>query len=278
MASAQNRETASPTVRLVAHVAKMARIRKKLTQEQLGKMIGYSAAAISAMESCAQPPSDDMLMKLEEVLGDGMGIFEQARLYMRMEAYPPQFKGYAPLEQASLGLQLYAPQVVHGLFQTERYARALIGGGYPPLPEARVNQLVEARMARKTLFDRDPVPLIEVILEETVLTRTIGSEDIMREQRRYLVDCAQRRNVTLHVLPLEAGKFGEYAGDQGSLNVLETPEHERLVYLEPQDESLLITDPPKVSMYGHLYAKIRSQTLGPRESPDLIMRLAGVEV
>nr|MDT0524085.1 Scr1 family TA system antitoxin-like transcriptional regulator [Streptomyces sp. DSM 41633] len=104
-----------------------------------------------------------------------------------------------------------------------------------------------------------------------------GSEEIMREQLLYLVECARRRNVTLLVLPLDAGKYGEYDGGRGEMNLIETPEHEHLAYLEPQDESLLISDPAKVSVYAQRYAKIRSQALGPRESLDLIMRLAGVK-
>ncbi|MFD5190013.1 Scr1 family TA system antitoxin-like transcriptional regulator [Streptomyces sp. NPDC058357] len=277
MARAENKEMASPTAKLVADVAKRARIRKKLTQDQLGKQIGFSAAAVSAMETCAQPASDDMLVALERVLGDSMGIFERARLYMRMEAYPPQFKPHAPLEQAALSLRVYSMQVVYGLFQTEDYARALIGGGYPPLPEQRVEQLVEARMVRKMLFDRDPLPMIEMVIEESALTRVIGSDSIMRAQMQYLVECASRRNVTINVLALDCGKFGEYAGARGELTLLETPQHEHLVYLEPQDESLLISDPGKVSTYAQRYAKIRSQAMGPRESLDLIKRLAGVK-
>ncbi|MFI5744884.1 Scr1 family TA system antitoxin-like transcriptional regulator [Streptomyces sp. NPDC051644] len=277
MARAENKETASPTAKLVADVAKKARIRKKLTQEQLGKEIGFSAAAASAMETCAQPASDEMLVGLERVLGDGMGLFEQARIYMRMEAYPPQFKPHVPLEQAALSLHLYSMPIVHGLFQTEDYARALISGSYPPLSEQRVEQLVEGRMVRKVLFDREPLPMIELILEESVLTRVIGNASTMRAQMRYLAECARRRNVTLNVLTLDCGKFGEYAGDRGGMTLVETPEHEHLVYLEPQDESLLISDPGKVSTYAQRYAKIRSQAMGPHESLDLIEQLAGVE-
>ncbi|MFJ2585668.1 Scr1 family TA system antitoxin-like transcriptional regulator [Streptomyces sp. NPDC087538] len=277
MARAENKETASPTAKLVADVAKNARMRKKLTQEQLGKEIGFSAAAVSAMETCAQPASDDMLAGLERVLGDGMGVFERARLYMRMEAYPPQFKNYALLEQSAVRLELYSAFVVHGLFQTEAYARALIGGGYPALSDSRVEELVEARTARGALFDREPTALIELILEESVLTRAIGSEEIMRGQMRHLAKCAQRRNVTLQVLPLDCGLSAEHAGDRGDMNLIETPDHERLLFLEVQDESLLIGDPAEVSTRARRYAKIRSQALGPRESLGLIKRLAGDE-
>ncbi|MER7696896.1 MULTISPECIES: helix-turn-helix transcriptional regulator [unclassified Streptomyces] len=276
MASAENKEAASPMALMVAEVARTMRVQRGWTQEQLGHELGYSAAAVSAMETCAQPASDAMLVELERVLGNGTTVFETARRYMRMEKYPQQFQDYALLEQAALSLQLFATNVIHGLFQTEAYARALIGGGYPPLSDQRVEELVQLRMERTVLFDREPVPMIEIIIDEAVLRRIIGDEEIMREQLLHLVECARRRNVTLLMLPLDAGQYGEYAGDRGSMNLVETSAHEHLVYLEPQDESLLISDPAKVSTYAQRYAKIRSQALGPRESLDLIKRLAGV--
>ncbi|NEB83650.1 helix-turn-helix domain-containing protein [Streptomyces anulatus] len=278
MASAENKETASPTARMVAEVARTLRIQRGWTQEQLGRELGYSAAAVSAMETCAQPASDAMLVELERVLGNGTGVFETARRFMRMEKYPIQFQDYALLEQAAISLQLFATNVVHGLFQTEAYARALIGGGYPPLSDQRVEELVQLRMERKVLFDRDPLPMIEIIIDEAVLRRVIGGEEVMREQLLHLVECARRRNVTLLVLPLDAGKYGEYAAGHGEMNLVETPAHEHLVYLEAQDESLLISDPAKASTYARRYAMIRAQALGPRESLDLIKRLAGVAV
>ncbi|MFC9030583.1 DUF5753 domain-containing protein [Streptomyces arboris] len=277
MASAENKETASPAAKLVAKVTRMLRVQRDWSQDRLGDELGYSAAAVSAMETCAQPASDAMLVALKRVLSEGSEVFETARLYMRMERLPEQFQDYALLEQAAISLQLFAANVIHGLFQTEAYARALIGGGYPPLSDERVEELVQLRMARKALFDRDPLPMIEIIIDESVLRRVIGSDEIMREQLLYLVECARRRNVTLLVLPLDAGKYGEYAGARGEMDLMETSTHEHLVYLEPQDESLLISDPAKVSIYAQRYAKIRSQALGPRESLDLIMRLAGVK-
>ncbi|MER8001995.1 helix-turn-helix transcriptional regulator [Streptomyces sp. NPDC095613] len=275
MARAENKETAGPTTRLVADIARLMRIRKGWTQEQLGKQLGFSGAAVSAMETCAQPASDDMLVALERVLGEGMGIFEQARRYVRLDKYPKQFKDYVLLEQIALSLHLFSTLVVHGLFQTEAYAKALITGGYPPPSAERVDELVEARMARKALFDREPMALIELILEEGMLRRPIGNWQIMREQLRYLADCARRRNVTIQVLPQHCGLSGEHAGAYGDMNLVETPAHDRLVYLEPQDESLLIKEPAKVSMYAQRYAKIRAQALGPRESLGLIEQLAG---
>ncbi|MFE9368464.1 Scr1 family TA system antitoxin-like transcriptional regulator [Streptomyces sp. NPDC006711] len=275
MARSENKETAGPTAQMVAKLARRLRLRKGWSQEKLGKLLGFSAGAVSAMETLAQPASDDMLVALEKVLGEGMGIFEEARPFVRLEKYPVQFQDYAPLEEQAVVLRLYATLVVHGLFQTEAYARALIGGGYPPLSEQRVEELVEVRMARKALFDREPVALIEVVLEESVLRRVIGGAEVMRGQLLHLAECARRRNVTLQVLPIDCGLTGEHAGDRGGMTLAETPEHDHLLYLEPQDESLLISDPAKVSTYAQRYAKIRAQALDPRASLGLIEELAG---
>ncbi|MFI6053686.1 helix-turn-helix transcriptional regulator [Streptomyces violascens] len=275
MARAENKVTAGPTAQMVANLARKLRVRKGWTQEQLGSELGFSGAAVSAMETLAQPASDDMLVQLERVLGDGMDIFEDARVPVRLEKFPEQFKDFATIEQRAVVLQMYEILLVNGLFQTEDYARAVIGGGYPSLPEQRVEQLVQARMERQAIFERQPAASIELILEEAVLRRPIGSAEIMRDQLRHLATCARRRNVTLDVLPLDCGIDGEHAGDQGGMTLVETPEHDHLGYLELQGESLLITDPAKVSTYARRYAKIRAQALGPRESLGLIEELAG---
>ncbi|MFI6687421.1 Scr1 family TA system antitoxin-like transcriptional regulator [Streptomyces sp. NPDC050485] len=275
MARAENKVTAGPTAQMVANLARKLRVRKGWTQEQLGKQLGFSGAAVSAMETLAQPASDDMLVELEKVLGDGLGVFEEARVFVRLEKYPVQFQDYALLEQKAVVLRLYATLVLHGLFQTEEYARALIGGGYPPLPEQRVEELVEARMARRALFDRTPVAHIELVVEESVLRRVIGGPEVMRGQLLHLAECIRRRNVTLQILEMDSGLTGEYAGARGELNLVETPEHDHLVYLEVQDESILLSDPAKVSTYAQRYAKIRAQALDPRKSLSLIEELAG---
>ncbi|MFG3493071.1 helix-turn-helix transcriptional regulator [Streptomyces sp. NPDC047972] len=277
MARAENRESVGPAARMAAAVARKTRLKKGLTQEQLGSRMGFTGAAISAMERLIHPVSDEMLVQLERALGGGTGIFEEMRELVRLEKLPEQFRGYAPIEQKAVALWLYANHVVHGLFQTEAYARALIAGGYPePTPE-RVEELVVGRMARKGLFDRKQVCEIELVLDESVLRRPIGDEEVMREQLAHLAECSRRRNVNLQVLPLDAGLEGEYVADRGNLTVIETTVHDHVTYLEIQGESLLITDRTKVSTHRQRYAKIRAQALDPRRSLGLIEELAGVQ-
>ncbi|MGW5674768.1 helix-turn-helix domain-containing protein [Streptomyces sp. NPDC003860] len=269
------RGSVEPTARMIAEMAKKLRLKKGWTQEQLGDAMGYSAQAVSGMERFTQAVSDEMLQKLEEHLGEGMGFFAAARVPVRLEKLPAMFKNWSLEEQKVLSLFLYTTTVVHGLFQTEEYATALIGGGYPPLPEQQVNELVEIRMERKALFDRKPLPHIELVLEEAVLRRTIGSAEIMRQQLLFLLDVAERDNVTIQVLPLDCGLSGKHAGVRGGMTLAETPAHDRVAYMEVQDESVLVSDQGKASTYAQRYAKIRSQALDPRASLGLIEQLAG---
>ncbi|MFD4136947.1 helix-turn-helix transcriptional regulator [Streptomyces goshikiensis] len=275
MAKADNKAMAGGATRLVSHLARALREKENLTQKALGDKLGYTGSAISAMETCAQPPSDQMLVRLEETIGAGLGVFQEAREWVRLEKFPPHFQDFAVLEKEALTLCMFETHVINGLFQTPAYARGLIAGGFPVLSDQRVEELVEGRMARADLFEREPVALIELILDESALYRGVGSKAIMREQLQHLAELAQRRNVTVQVLALDSGFTGEHAGARGGMTLIETPKHDRLVYMETQDESLTISDRAKVSLYSQRYARMRAQALGPRESLGLIERLAG---
>ncbi|MFJ9176704.1 helix-turn-helix domain-containing protein [Streptomyces sp. NPDC102360] len=275
MARAENKDEAGGVAHLVASLTKALRKQQGLTQAQLADAIGFTASAISGVETCAQPASDAMLVALEPVIGAGLGIFEDARKYVLMEKYPRRFKKFSLMEAGAVTLSSYQSVVVDGLFQTKEYAEALIGGGFPAPTEEKQRELVEARLARRQLFDRDPVAMIELILEESVLRRPFGSREVLRGQLLSLAEDARRENVTVQVLPMERGLRGSYAGDRGPMQLVETKEHQHVVYLEIEDQSLLISDPADVAQLAHRYAKIRSQALSPDESLGLIERLAG---
>ncbi|MFD3680718.1 helix-turn-helix transcriptional regulator [Streptomyces sp. NPDC058613] len=264
-----------PTSRFIAEIARQVRKEKGLTQEALGKLIGYTGSAVSAMETGAQPVSDQMLERMEEAIGDERGIFEMARKYIRMEKYPVRFGQFAPIEASAYMLSSYQTVVVDGLFQTEPYARAVIKGSYPPVTEEMAEALVQRRMARKVLFDRDPTAMIQLIVDESVLRRPFGSWTVQREQLDSLVRDGSRDNVSVQVLPLSRGLTGSHAGERGPMKLVETKDHDHVVYMENEDETILISDRAKVGQLAQRYAKIRAQALSPDDSLCFIKRLAG---
>lgn len=60
-----------------------------------------------------------MLAKLEEQVGGGLGVFEEARKWMLLEKHPTRFRGFAEMEGEAVSLSSYETLVVDGLFQTE---------------------------------------------------------------------------------------------------------------------------------------------------------------
>ncbi|MEU3181483.1 helix-turn-helix domain-containing protein [Streptomyces albidoflavus] len=264
-----------PASGLVAEIVRILRKRKGYTQDQLGDLIGWTGSAISAVETRAQPVSDDMLVALEPAIGEGFGVFTVARPYILRERFPKRFRDFSILEAEALSISTYEDFVVGGLFQTEEYARALIGGSFPSTTVEKREELVEARRSRRALLDRDNPPLLELILDESVLRRPFGSRGILHDQLLSLIEDAERPNVTFQVIPLDRGLRGSHAGDRGPMHLVETKNHERVVYMDIEDQGILISQPSEVSQLMHRYTKIRAQALSPDDSVELVKRLAG---
>ncbi|MCX5557869.1 helix-turn-helix transcriptional regulator [Streptomyces sp. NBC_00038] len=265
------KNSSSPAAQYFAEVLRLLRTRAGLSQNELGDLMAYSGAAVSAVETCAKPATDEFIEAAEKAL-DSFGIIAAAAKHLRLERYPEYFQGFVQLEQGALSVSSYSAQLIHGLLQTETYARALLQSDFPPLDEEEIEQLTQARLERKALFDRRPVCVINVILEEEALRRKIGSKDVMRSQYEYLVDCTARANLVLQVMP---SKLGAHAGLRGPMTVIETSEQTSLVYTEALGKSLLVSKPAEVGVLARRYAMIRSQALRPEESVDLIGQLAG---
>lgn len=265
------KNTSSPAAQYFAEVLRMLRTAAGLSQNELGDRMGYSGAAVSAVETCAKPATDEFIEVAERALDAG-GLVAAAAKYLRLERYPAHFQGMVQLEQEALSVSAYCVQLIHGLLQTREYARALYDHAVPPLDPEEVEQHVTARMERQALFDRKPVAMISVVLEEAALRRLIGGSSVMKQQYEHLIECAARPNVALQVMPMSRAGHACLAGP---LTVIETPEEVTLVYLEGQGNSHLVSKPDEVGVLARRYAMIRTQALSPEESVTLIEQLAG---
>jgi Domain of unknown function (DUF5753) len=66
-------------------------------------------------------------------------------------------------------------------------------------------------MRRQQVLDREPVLQLSVVLDQSILTRRISDDRVMHEQLQRLAREADRPNLTLQILPLDAQHtvFGE---------------------------------------------------------------------
>jgi transcriptional regulator with XRE-family HTH domain len=122
------------------------------------------------------------------------------------------YKQFIGFEHEAASMAVWHVDVVTGLLQTEAYARHIISAysRVEPMPPGMIGRMVKVRMRRQQVLSREGLQL-SVILDESVLRRRIGDEAIMYEQLQRLVQEADRPNLTLQILPLDARHliFGE---------------------------------------------------------------------
>jgi hypothetical protein len=105
-----------------------------------------------------------------------------------------------------------------------------------------------------------------------VLLRHTGGETVTREVLDHLIECGELRNVELQIMPV---RQPWHAGTDGSMQLLETPDHQWLGYSEGQQTGQLVSGSKDVSLMQMRYAKMRSQALSPADSADLLQRMRG---
>jgi len=122
------------------------------------------------------------------------------------------YQQFIGLEHEATSIAIWHLDVVAGLLQTEAYARHIISSysRVEPVAPGQIGRLVRVRMQRQQVLDRDGLQL-SVVLDESVLKRCIGDESVMHEQLLRLAKEADRPNLTLRILPLDAQHtvFGE---------------------------------------------------------------------
>ncbi|GAA2631690.1 helix-turn-helix domain-containing protein [Streptomyces vastus] len=113
----------------------------------------------------------------------------------------------AELEYHATSLRVFVAMHVPGLLQTEEYARAVIAETVPAWPPPELRRRLSHRMKRRDIMDRDDPPACTFIIHEAALRLQFGGPEVMRKQLAELIEASRRRNVTVRVIPFNAGGF-----------------------------------------------------------------------
>ncbi|MFF0449827.1 helix-turn-helix domain-containing protein [Streptomyces sp. NPDC004609] len=250
---------------------KLCRVRKGMERAELGSLTGYSASTIASFEQGRRIPPERFIDKADDVLDAG-GVLRASKEEVARARYPAFFRDAARLEAQAVELHVYATQAVPGLLQTVEYARAVFEMWRPLVDEEIVEQRVAARMARQDVYTRRPVPHLSFVIEESVLHRPLGGEDVWRGQLEQILLVGQKRSVTMQVMPLHRE---DHAGLAGPFTLIEEREGRRIAYTEVQGDSRVHTERGKVRGLEAAYGILRAQALTPEETFALIEKLLG---
>ncbi|MCX4703650.1 helix-turn-helix domain-containing protein [Streptomyces sp. NBC_01352] len=121
------------------------------------------------------------------------------------DVVPSWFTAYVSLESGAKTLRTYEPQYVTGLLQTYEYARAVLRGGFPHAGEEDLERRVDLRLRRQSLLEKADAPTLWVVMEEAVLHRVAGGNEVMREQIDRLLEVSELDHISVDIVPFGAG-------------------------------------------------------------------------
>jgi Domain of unknown function (DUF5753)/Helix-turn-helix domain len=267
---------AGPGVLRMLLGAQLRRLRQAadVTPEQAGYEIRASRSKISRMEhgrvGFKQRDVADLLTMYgvtDDLSRSGiLSLAQQANAQGWWSKYgdilPDWFEAYLGLEAAATLIRTFELQFVHGLFQTEDYARAVTMLGHRAASAGELDRRVSLRMKRQDLLQGDDAPRVWSVMDEAALRRPVGGHQVMRKQLDRLVDVAALPRVTVQVVPF---RRGGHAGAGGSFTVLRfgQPDLPDVAYIEQLTSALYLERRTDVDHYMEVMNRLSAEALTP---------------
>lgn len=245
---------------------RVAREQRGWSLRQLAAHTSYSYQQISNVESGRRTPSEAFVKEVDAALETG-GRFTRLLRRVLSDALPYWFQGAAREEAKAIRIRTYQPQVVHGLLQTEGYARALLRSASPrPFGES-TETLLAARLARQTILRGKFPPYFWLILDEAVLRRPVGGPEVMAEQLERLLAEEENPNMMIQILPFSAGA---HPGGDGPFILWSYEDRDDVLYVEGLLTATIVEKPADLESARLSYDLLQAAALPREQSFDMI--------
>jgi lambda repressor-like predicted transcriptional regulator len=232
---------------------------------ELGRRAGLDPAHLGRIESGRRPPTEAVAAALDGVFPSRRGWFSDWLSESREWAeIPATFRSWPDYEDRATTIRAWSPGILHGLVQTEDYARALITvqpGVTVEITSARLAARAE-RQAR--VLNRQIPPSVWVIIDQLSLYRQVGTPAVMAAQMRHLTEIAAMPQVTITVVPAiahAANASGFVLADDAA-------------WCEHMAAGGVYTDPQIVTRLSQRFDNLRAESYRASESLAMIDRTA----
>jgi transcriptional regulator with XRE-family HTH domain len=277
-----------PTVRRRRLGTELRRLRESnsIKLEEVAEQLGVAPSTLSRIETGKAPTRSAYLSEMLNLYkvqdpGQRQVLVDMAREGHRKgwwaayeDLLPTGFGIYVGLEAEASSLRSFESLVVHGLLQTERYAQAVMAKVRRKLAAEEIERLVTVRLQRQEALSREEDPIqLWLIMDESVLLRSMGGPDLMREQLTHLAKASTWPNVTLQVLPFTAGPHPSL---NGPFCIIEFPERydPDVVYSESVAGHAYLERDREVRACSETFDLLRAVAMSPADSTDLIIKRA----
>jgi transcriptional regulator with XRE-family HTH domain len=236
-----------------------------LTQKQLGEIVNYTGSLVGQIETARKVPTLEFSERVDAALGTDGLLSRLVELVLRHQL-PSWFRQVAELQAKALVIHSFETHMIHGLLQTEAYARAVLG----VLDQTNLDDRTAVRLARQRIFDKAEPPACWAVLSEGALYQEIGGPATMRGQLARLLSFEGNPGINIQVLPFSAGA---HVGLQGSFDVYHFERDPAIVYTEGYDCGHPTANRTTVRDCSLRYDHLQAAALSLRDSAELIRRV-----
>ncbi|MFJ3900237.1 Scr1 family TA system antitoxin-like transcriptional regulator [Streptomyces sp. NPDC090025] len=281
----------APTVRRRRLGATLRALRGSRTLEEVaGASSGvFTVSRISRFENAKNAPKAKDVDALLDVLSSlGAEVSDELRkalLTLTREGgqrgwwqsyrgvLTPVYEDLISLEADASSFSTWQLGAIPGLLHTAEYAREIIRAtAMSDAVEARIDALVEVRLARQSILTREqPLTLWAILAEGALRTRT-ADPAVMYEQLGRLLSMGARPNVNVQVLRSDAPP---HVGQLSSFSILGFGDHPDLdvVHTEALTAALYVEEREHVSMYRDAMQRLTSAAESVEHSAELITEI-----
>ncbi|MDQ8701647.1 helix-turn-helix transcriptional regulator [Streptomyces sp. LHD-70] len=276
----------APTVGQVVLGKRLQELREHagLKREEAARVLRVAPATVRRMETAEvtlKIPYLQLLLKAygveDEEADSFVTLAEEANKAGWWQRYhdilPSWFSMYVSLEGAASLIRSYEPHFVPGLLQTEDYARAVMrSGAVGRTDDAEIERHVALRMQRQELLAQDDAPRLWVVMDETVLRRTVGGPEVMRAQLDRLLEATQLPHVTLQVAEFAQG---HHPGTYGPFVLFRfgVPELQDMVYAEYLTGAVYLDRRAEVVTYLEVMDRMAAQSATAHRTKEILRGL-----
>ncbi len=276
MAMPASRNSPSVKRRHLSRKLRELREDRGLTAESVTKALEWSTGKLSGMENNKWKRPDprdvkdlcDLYKASDAIRDDLMRMARESRQRGWWEEQYSDVSGsaYVGFEQEARVTRSFQPLVIPGLLQTPTYMRALIRADLIR-GEEEIERRIQMRLKRQQILTHEDPLQLWVVIDEAALRRPFGTSAEHREQLQQLIDTDELQNVTVQVLPFEAGL---HAGLACGFVILTYEDDPSIVVIETGDNALYLEKEEDLARHTLRFQHLQASALSPVASVEFM--------
>jgi transcriptional regulator with XRE-family HTH domain len=242
------------------------------SQQEFGVVMNLHRTTVTKVENGTRHITPDVLRKWCELCHVDFELYEaSARLAWVSEVSPVPvwFEDFFRAQVLAHTIRTWHPIIIPGPLQIPDYTRLLNEA------TGTADELIEERVAaridlQQQTIERRPVPVTLIaVMDEAVLHRRVGSEDIRHKQLTHLAEQGRRKHIGIQIVPASRGAN---AGHVGGFTIASLDDAD--VMLMDAVEDVTTDKRPAIRTGLAIFDRVRLDALSGPESLELIVKVA----